>query len=133
MRLKCETYDVICNIIKEYELDYISKTSNSRIAPALSYIQREYTKENIPISYLAELCKMSEVTFRNLFTNSMGITPIKYINGLKLEFAKELLATGEHSVTEVSALSGFHVECYFSRTFKRNTGLSPSEYKHGAE
>ena len=133
MRLKSVAYDVICNIIKEYELEYISKSQNTRLSPALDYIHKEYMKDNIPISYLAELCRMSEVTFRSIFTNSLGITPIKYINGLKLELAKELLATGEHSVNEVAALSGFHDECYFSRAFKKSTGVSPSEYRNDSE
>lgn len=129
MRLKSETYNVICNIIKEYELDYISKSRNSRLSPALDYIQKEYTKDNIPISLLAELCGMSEVTFRSIFTNSMGITPVKYINNLKLEHAKELLTSSDRSVTEIAELSGFHDECYFSREFKKRVGTSPSEFK----
>ena len=129
MRLKSETYNVICNIIKEYELEYISKSSNSRLSPALDYIQKEYTKDNIPVSLLAELCGMSEVTFRSIFTNSMGITPIKYINNLKLELAKELLSSSDRSITEIAELSGFHDECYFSREFKKQAGISPSEFR----
>lgn len=129
MRLKSETYNVICNIIKEYELEYISKSSNSRLSPALDYIQKEYTKDNIPVSLLAELCGMSEVTFRSIFTNSMGITPIKYINNLKLELAKELLSSSDRSITEIAELSGFHDECYFSREFKKHAGISPSEFR----
>lgn len=133
MRLKSETYAFICNIIKEYELEYVSKSTVSRISPAIRYIQDEYTKENISISTLASLCNMSEVLFRNIFTNAMGTTPLKYINNLKIENAKELLASKSCNVSKAAELSGFKCESYFSREFKKHTGMSPMEYKNSIE
>ena len=133
MRLKAETYTFICNMIKEYELEYVSKSTLSRINPAIRYIQDEYTKENISISTLAELCGMSEVSFRKIFTNAMGITPLKYINNLKLENAKELLSTKTYKISKAAELSGFKCDSYFSREFKKHTGMSPIEYKNSIE
>ena len=78
---------------------------------------------------LASLCNMSEVLFRRNFKNSTGLSPLKYINNLKISRAKELLSVGMCSVSEAATLSGFHNECYFSREFKKHTGMSPVEYK----
>ncbi len=133
MRLKAEAYNVICNMIKEYELEYVGKNKNERIKPAIDYIHNEYTNDNITISTLAELCGMSEVSFRNIFTNAMGITPLKYINNLKIANAKELLLSKSCTISKVAELSGFHNESYFSREFKKHTGMSPIEYKNMTE
>ena len=133
MRLKAEAYNVICNMIKEYELEYVGKKGNDRLKPAISYIQNNYNKENISMLRLAELCGMSEVSFRKIFTNAMGITPLKYINNLKISTAKELLLSKSCTISKVAELSGFHCDSYFSREFKKHTGMSPLEYKNSAE
>ena len=129
MRCKAELYNIICNMQSEYMLDYVSKSTKMRLAPAIEYIHREYTKDNLSVPYLASLCGMSEVLFRRNFKNSMGVSPLRYINNLKIARAKELLSFGMCSVSEAAFLSGFHDECYFSREFKRLVGVSPSDYK----
>ena len=133
MRLKAEVYNVICNMIKEYEMEYVGKKSNDRIKPAINYIHSNYNKDNISMSVLAELCGMSEVSFRKIFTNSMGITPLKYINNLKIASAKELLLSKSCTISKVAELSGFHCDSYFSREFKKHTGMSPIEYKNSID
>ena len=85
------------------------------------------------MSVLAELCGMSEVSFRKIFTNAMGITPLKYINHLKIASAKELLLSKSCTISKVAELSGFHCDSYFSREFKKHTSMSPIEYKNGIE
>ncbi|MBQ1186359.1 MAG: helix-turn-helix transcriptional regulator [Clostridia bacterium] len=129
MRCKAELYNIICNMQSEFELTYISKSTQTRLKPAIEYIHKEYTNDNISIPYLASLCDMSEVLFRRNFKNAMGLSPLRYINHLKITRAKELLSVGMCSVSEAASLSGFHDECYFSREFKKNTGISPIEYK----
>ena len=114
---------------KEFALSYVPKNTQKRLQPAIDFIHSEYTKENISIPKLAALCKMSPSMFRLTFTNTLGVSPIKYINNLKFTHAKELLSTEDCSISEAAMLSGFHDECYFSRAFKKHTGVSPSEYK----
>ncbi|MBQ1186520.1 MAG: helix-turn-helix transcriptional regulator [Clostridia bacterium] len=133
MRLKAEAYNVICNMIKEYELDYVGTKSNDRLKPALDYIHSNYNTDLISIGTLATLCGMSEVSFRKIFTNSMGITPIKYINSLKIASAKELLLSKSCTVAKAAELSGFKCDSYFSREFKKYTGMSPTEYKNSID
>ena len=128
---KCKgaLYEVLFALRKEYELGYISKSTSDLLTPALSYIHSEYTGDNITIPFLADLCGISETYFRRIFQKSFGISPLKYINNLKLTRAKELIASGMYSVYEIAVLSGFHDESYFSREFKRTTGMAPSEYQ----
>ena len=113
----------------EYLLNYVSKSTVKKLNPAIEYIHKEYTKDNISIPYLASLCDMSEILFRRHFKNATGLSPLKYINNLKIENAKELLASKSCNVSKAAELSGFHDECYFSREFKKATGASPKNYK----
>ena len=129
MKCKSLLYDIIFNLRKEYEMGYAAKKTLTLIKPAIDYINANYTNDNIEIKYLSELCNISEAYFRRIFLKSFGISPIKYINNLKIDRAKELIGSGLYSISEVAASSGFHDEAYFSRKFKESTGVSPSEYK----
>lgn len=129
MKCKSILYTVILDIIKEYSCKYISTKTENLIIPAVTYIHSEYTKKIISIANLAEMCGVSETYFRKIFFNVKGCSPVDYINSLKLSRAKELLSSGMYTVSEVSEQSGFHDESYFSRFFKKQTGLSPSKYR----
>ena len=128
IKCKSELYNIIYNMLKEYELGYVTKSKALLIKPAIDYIHSYYTKENISIPFLSRMCNMSETYFRQIFMMSFGISPIKYINQLKIGRAKELLLSKRYSVNEIASLSGFFDTSYFSREFKKATGVSPSEY-----
>ena len=55
----------------------------------------------------------------------MGVSPLAYINSLKITRAKELLLSGMYTVTEVAFMSGYSDISHFSREFKKSTGVSP--------
>lgn len=128
LKCKAELYNTIYNLRKEFELGYISKGVSDKIKPAIDYIHQEYINGNIEIARLARLCGISETYFRRIFQKTFGISPIKYINNLKITRAKELISSGLYTVSEVAELSGFYDECYFSREFKKTVGICPSEY-----
>lgn len=128
IKCKAELYSIIYNMIKENSMEYISGEYAKKIKPAIDYIHHNYTKDNISITELSYISSMSEVYFRRVFGKVMGISPIRYINNLKIAHAKELLETQMYSVSKVAELSGFHDESYFSREFKKNVGICPSEY-----
>ena len=71
---------------------------------------------------------MSEVYFRKLFKEEFGISPQKYIIDLRLQNAAGLISTGYYSLKEVAYMSGYTDYKYFSVEFKKNMGVSPSEY-----
>jgi AraC-like DNA-binding protein len=69
--------------------------------------------------------------FRRLFKADTGVTPMSYLNGLRIEYAKKLLRkrniTGM-SIAEAALKSGFYDPRYFSRVFKNAVGVTPAEY-----
>ena len=99
-----------------------------KLAPALQYIEANYTSEAISLPHLAQLCGISEPHLRKLFNAAFSVSPAIYIRNMRLNYAKELLCAGEYSITSVAALSGFNSVVYFSREFKKATGVSPNKY-----
>lgn len=79
-------------------------------------------------SEAAEKCSVSVSTFQRQFKKNYGKNFSEYKNELKISRAKELLISGEYSVTEISEKLSFCDSAYFSRFFKNSTGLSPREF-----
>ena len=77
---------------------------------------------------LSSMCQISYEYFRRLFENFYGISPVKYVNNLKITRAKELIESGMYSVTEAAFASGYTDMSHFSREFKKSTGFAPSRY-----
>lgn len=57
-----------------------------------------------------------------------GINIVYYINQLRCEYAKKLLHSNTYSITEIGLMCGFETTQYFSNTFKKHIGVSPSMY-----
>lgn len=84
-------------------------------------------QQKISLTDLATRCGLTPSYFGQLFRKHMGMTPVEYLNHVRIEEALKKMAEG-HSLTHASALSGFHDPFYFSRVFKKKKGICPSEY-----
>ncbi len=80
------------------------------------------------LTEMSELSGYSVSRFCSLYKAKYGITPIDHLISRRISKAKHLLRSGNHTVTEISELCGFSSLHYFSVTFKKHTGLSPSDY-----
>ncbi len=100
---------------------------DSLIYPGIEYI-REHYLENFKVEKLAELCNVSEPTFRRVFKYYCGESPMRYKNRLKLDHAKKLLETGLYTVAEVAEITNFSDISYFTKSFKALFGRKPSSY-----
>jgi len=129
MKCMAELYAILSTMQAEYAAAYMPKSKTAVLRPALEYIDENYFRENISIPALAELCGISQPYFRRIFQVSMGTSPLKFIASRRIERACELLRFGEHSVRAVAELCGYGDECYFSREFKKATGVSPAVYQ----
>lgn len=119
----------IIKILKKEFLHYSATHQTLEIIqPALKYIEENYTQEKISTVLLAELCQISEPYLRKLFHSTFSVSPIIYIRNLRIKYAKELLRAKEYSITDAAMMSGFNDVAYFSREFKKATGISPKEY-----
>lgn len=129
MKCKALLYSILFQMQKEYEEGNSVGAYRQQLLPALEYIHSHYTQNDLSVGTLASICHISEPYFRKLFALCFGISPLKYINQLRFARAKEMLDSGFYSVRQISELIGFQSECYFSREFKSQFGVSPSQYR----
>ena len=128
-RVLSELYKILYEMRRLQLAPYFPKLKQDLIKPAIEYIHKHYTKELMNMEKLSGLCGISYDYLRQLFEKIYGCSPIKYINNLKLKRAKELLSSGLCSVGEAAFNAGFSDLSHFSRFFKDNVGVSPSEYR----
>lgn len=99
-----------------------------RLRPVISYISERYA-DKIYIENLAEIIMVSPDYFTKMFKDSMGKTPVDYINGIRINRAMQLLVDSEMSVSEISDEIGFCNANYFNKIFKQYVSLTPLAYR----
>lgn len=92
-----------------------------------NYVNKNF-RENITLGELCFIFGTNKTTLCSSFKKAYGDTVVGYINSLKIKEAKKLLREGEYNLTEISQKLGFSSVHYFSRMFKKQQGVSPSEY-----
>jgi len=102
--------------------------SDNRIATVLKYIKTHLTEKNISIDSLADIACMSSSHFHKQFKNTLGISPIDYINSERIKFSKQLMLTNDR-INDIAYKSGFNSVSYFNRQFKKHELMAPSHYK----
>ena len=95
---------------------------------AIEYVNK-HISEQLTIDGISAASYISKYHLCRLFKSKIGITIMEYVLQTRITAARELLASGELSVTEVSIACGFSSPAYFSRAFKSCVGLSPIRYK----
>ncbi|MGN0179669.1 MAG: helix-turn-helix domain-containing protein [Monoglobaceae bacterium] len=125
-----DTYSIILMLTQSMQKKYLPSEKLTKINPALNYIAKNYNK-NIKNDKLAQLTGLSTVYFRKLFTEIFDISPIAYVNELRIKKAKEMLKSDYGSISDIAESLGYLNIYDFSRTFKKHVGMSPSKYvKH---
>ncbi len=94
----------------------------------LQYIGEHYSSP-IRLSELAELVNMNEQYFCRYFKKNIGKTITEYINVIRVEKAATALAETEDKIIDIAAACGFDNIGYFIRRFKKEKGMTPSEYR----
>ncbi len=99
----------------------------TRIAPAADYMHKCFDKD-ISVENLALMCSMSPSHFRRTFKQIYNLSPVDYLNQIRINKAKDLLNSRMYSVSDIAVMTGFNSVYYFSRKFKETVGLSPKNF-----
>lgn len=92
------------------------------------YLDSNYA-DTITLESLASLAHMNKYYLVHAFTKYTGLSPINYLNTRRLQVSRELLSATNHSISQVASLSGFSSQSYFTQAFKKESGISPSQYR----
>ena len=102
--------------------------NNPGLNAALDYMQKNYAN-NISLQQLANIAVINSAYFGKLFKDVYKVSPIQYLNNLRLTQAKELMMYSDSNITQISEMVGFKSIHYFSRVFKKKENLSPNDFK----
>ena len=89
----------------------------------------QHLSEEISLSTLARLARLSPYHFARAFRTSFGLPPHRYHMARRLKRAEELLSCSTLPVTQISVRIGFRETSAFTRAYRRYTGLTPSEFR----
>lgn len=133
------TEDFMHNELEEGLLNllftYLRKSAYEQPCSEYNTVDRvvEYVQENyaspLTVKELADYVHVSESYLSRLMSSHIGMSPMKYVNSVRIENAKQALRSNL-SIVEISSLLGFVEPKYFSTVFKRETGQTPTEYRN---
>ncbi len=103
------------------------KGSYKIIQDAAMYIKENFS-QNIDLDFLAQKYAMSSGHFSKLFKRVTGVKLTEYITVSRIMAAQEMLSSENKNITEVAIACGFNDSNYFTRVFKRETGMTPKKY-----
>ncbi|MEE9438804.1 MAG: AraC family transcriptional regulator, partial [Saprospiraceae bacterium] len=104
--------------------------NDTRIGTVIKYIKKHLTDRNINVDSLAKKACMSSSHFHKQFKNTLGVSPIDYVNGERIKFAKKLIFNDQQkAISDIAFLSGFNSVSYFNRQFKKIEMIAPSQYR----
>lgn len=104
--------------------------NDTRIGTVIKYIKDNLTDKDITVDVLAKKAYMSTSHFHKQFKNTLGVSPIDYINSEKIKFSKKLIKESkDFRMSEIAYKSGFNNTSYFNRQFKKMELMTPQQFK----
>jgi AraC-like DNA-binding protein len=128
-----ETHGILLQLVSRFLIPEIFKHKEVshipvKILDAISYIQLNLHEE-LSVTSLAERANQHTDYFSRLFQHYTGERPLKYIHEKRIERAQYLMVTTQMTYAEIAVQTGFENIFYFSKIFKKMTGMSPGNYK----
>jgi AraC family transcriptional regulator len=102
--------------------------SKACLDQVLDYIHK-HTDQNLSLAEMAQSVQMSSYHFSRLFKQSTGQSPHQYLISRRVQHVKRLLATTGLSIAEIAAQTGFTDQSHLIRHFKRQVGVTPSQFR----
>ncbi len=131
---KCFSFHQLHATLIEKTKDYFSSKKDSKPENSLIYMIREYVSlhyqdTGLSVKSISEYANLSTSYACTFFKNETGMTLNQYITEFRMTKAKQLLADPRNRISEISSSVGYSDGNYFGKSFRKYTGLSPSEYR----
>ncbi len=101
--------------------------SNNMFSKLAIYLH-EHLNRQITLDQMSDTINISKGHLIDLFKKEFGMTPIKYLNKIRIAKSKEFLKASSYNVNEIAEMTGFTDSRYFSRVFKQYEHMTPTEY-----
>ncbi|CAI9396069.1 MULTISPECIES: helix-turn-helix domain-containing protein [unclassified Bacillus (in: firmicutes)] len=135
---KILNYSVLYRIVQEIILfiDYLFDIQNQRVEKpkldimeaAITYMEKNYYRSDLSLVEVANHIGRSPSYFSYLLTNKNNRSFREILTNIRIQKAKDILSTSDTPIQNTAKLVGFNNPNYFSRIFRKQTGLSPREF-----
>ncbi len=110
-----------------------AREPESLFSAVVDYVDANYTDPSLTLGKVSDAFSYTEKYLSSLFKKHMKIGFNLYLNNLRIQKARYLLPLRLGSISEVGAMCGFESPLYFSKVFKKRTGMTPSQYMKNAK
>jgi transcriptional regulator GlxA family with amidase domain len=104
-------------------------TRHDKLLQAAAYLEARI-EEELDLDGCAAHLNLSRRQIERLFNRYLGLTPVRYMNGLRLARGRALLAETDMKVTDVAVACGYASTSHFSKSFRKKYGVSPYRFSH---
>jgi transcriptional regulator GlxA family with amidase domain len=104
------------------------KHDDQMVGAVQVWIAENYSNP-IPVSTMAARSGLTERGFLRRFRKATGLSPMEYVQALRIEEAKQLLETSDMPLDEIATEVGYVEPASFRRLFRKMVGISPSSYR----
>ena len=134
------SYELVCHNLLEILLIKILRNQHfdlevgkqSKATKDISFIKHyleTYYHESIQLEDLASMTHLSRFYISHSFKKEIGMSPMEYLIDIRIKESKILLRTTNYSISQVADIVGFTTPTYFSKQFRKSTGISPTDYR----
>ncbi|MFC5449811.1 helix-turn-helix transcriptional regulator [Paenibacillus aestuarii] len=108
---------------------YKDQGSESWLEKGISYMNMHFA-EGITVNEISKYVGVDRTHFSKSFRKSFGVTPVQYLQQLKMKTAKSMLTETENNLAEIAQSIGYPDVFTFSKAFKKLVGMPPNHYRH---
>ena len=112
----------------DYTFDYHSTKHSDIIYKCIEFIKQNYSRK-ITLDDLSVHVSLSRSYLSKLFKDEIGCSLFSYINHVRIERSKQLLLNDSLALVDIAGLCGFEDQSYFTKVFKKETGVSPKRFR----
>lgn len=124
----CYKLQETIDVFTECMFERIPSKNNEIIKKAIRYISRNFASP-LTLEEVAGEVHLNPAYFSTMFKQSTGSSFKEYLNMVRIEESKRLLSNTDYSVIDIAVATGFEDQSYFSKVFKKYTGLTPKQYR----
>lgn len=104
--------------------------TNKEWIEQICYYLKNNFQQKLTLEIIAENCHGSAFNLQRTFKKIVGLSPLNYLNKIRLEHAKDLLISTDQSIKSIALNCGFNNDTYFSTLFKRNFQMTPTTFRN---
>lgn len=132
MKCKAAIYNLLVLLLEDFRCDSGHEPKLKIFSGITEYIGSNFTDPSLNVKRICEVFYISESQLRRIFHKAVAMSPLEYIQNLRLDLAKGMLRSenGFLPIEEIAYSCGFSSLAYFSRLFKETNGVAPSRYNN---